>query len=117
MADFIDSLKNYFQERGLNIEKHSAVALRHALDMQTTGKEALFVYMNKNGDPTNKGIFIYEKDYEYVILGSVFINNKRNFKQLFVLTCNQSTNKLLDNTSNEIDANNIVDALVGWLKQ
>ena len=52
-----------------------------------------------------------------MILGSVFIDNKRNFKQLFVLTHNQSTNKLLDNTSNEIDANNIVDALVGWLKQ
>ena len=41
MTNFINSLENYFQERGLNVEKYSPTAIRHGLDVQTSGKEAL----------------------------------------------------------------------------
>ena len=116
MTNFINSLENYFQERGLNVEKYSPTAIRHGLDVQTSGKEALFICMNNNGSPMDKGIFVYKKDHEYVILGSGFVNKKRNFKQLLVLTSDQSGNKLLDNTNNEVDIDHVMDALIGWLK-
>ncbi len=32
MTNFINSLENYFQEHGLNVEKYSPTAIRHGLD-------------------------------------------------------------------------------------
>ena len=110
MVNFLDSIKEKAMIHNIVVEEVSSNLFLHTLDLDTTSDKVLFL------NAASKGIFIYKKENDFIVLGSVINNKKRKLRQLVILTIDKSTNSLLDNTGNPINEDNVVQTLIDWLK-
>ena len=110
MVSFVDNLKKSSKNEDIFVEEISRAVFIHSFDMETSSDPVLFL------NHSNKGIFVYRQEDNFIVVGSVINDKKRKLMQLLVLTLDKEENCLLDNTGNKISEENVIQTLISWLK-
>lgn len=105
---FLNFLKNEFKKNNFYVLDIDPITLNHLVGLKTKSDALFFKFKNK-------GILIYIRESECVVLGSIVGEDNRKFKQLLILTAGTEDNSLLDNTNSKIDKNSVRESLESWL--